>query len=261
MASMRHLARLVVVAAAICSSSTALAADHLMRVSEVMISKSNDTAIQFVELDDPSLESFPSNPYSLAIYNAAGTQQGQPVQFTVLANTQRFLVGTDAADTAFGTTRGATLPATLPADGQACFISAGNIKIMCLAWGCIQTQIVANVMVRAPSPPNDQSVQRQSNGTYQLATATPDATNIAGTMASNCPTEPDAAPMVDGPPLADAGLTPDSGGGGSADAGGNNNNGDDGGGCCNVEGSRGAAGTCLLALGVLLAFRRSRRSR
>jgi hypothetical protein len=130
---------------------------------------------------------------------------------------------------------------------------------MCLAWGCIQTQIVAGVMLRAPSPPNDQSVQRQSNGTYQLATPTPDADNVAGTLAANCPTEPDAPPMVDGPPVGgDAGLTPDSGTGGN-DAGGGSNNNDDGGGCCHVKGSRGAASAVLLALGVVLALRRSRR--
>jgi hypothetical protein len=226
-----------------------------MRVDEVLISQGGNTAVQFIELDDPGLEPFPSNPYGVEIYNAAGTKLGNTVQLTVAANTQRLFIATAAADP--GSTRDGTLPATLPADGQACFVrvmGAGNQKIMCLAWGCITTQITAPVMLRAPSPPDNQSVQRQTNGTYQLAAPTPDATNVAGTLASNCPTEPDAAPVLDGPLSPDAGVTPDSGSGG-----GGNNNGDDEGGCCQVEGSRGAAGACLLALGVMLALRRSRR--
>jgi hypothetical protein len=256
---MRHLAPLVVVTLAICSSSTAFGADHLMRVDEVLVSKDNDTSIQFVELDDPSLEPFPSNPYKLEIYNAQGTQVGPSIQLSVAPNTQRILVASANADTAFGTTRDATLTQTLPADGQACFISAGNIKIMCLAWGCIQTQIVANVMVRAPSPPNNQSVQRQTTGVYQLAAPTPDATNIAGTMAANCPTEPDAPPAVDGPISPDAGVSSDPAGMDAGSGSNNNNNDDDGGGCCQVEGTRGAGGAALLAFGVVLALRRSRR--
>jgi MYXO-CTERM domain-containing protein len=257
MGNMRCLAPFVVGGLAICSSSTVWAAEHLMRVDEVLISKNNDTSIQFVELDDPGLEPFPNNPYKLEIYNASGTRVGNAVTFTVAANTQRILVGTANADTAFGTTRDATLPATLPADGQACFLNAGDVKIMCLAWGCIQTQIVATNMVRAPSPPNDQSVQRQTSGAYQLATPTPDADNIAGVMAANCPTEPDAPPAVDGPISPDAGVIPDSAGAGAD--GGFNTGDDDSTGCCQVDGSRGAAGAGLLALGVVLALRRSRR--
>ena len=209
------------------------------------------------------MEPFPSNPYAVEIYNAAGTRLGNPVQLTIAPDTQRILVGTAAADTAFGTTRDATLPATLPADGQACFkIANANVKIMCLAWGCIQTQIVAPVMVRAPSPPNDQSVQRQSTGVYQLATPTPDAANVAGTMASNCPTEPDAAPLLDGPITPDSGV---SGGSSGIDAGGgNNNNGDDGGGCCQVD-ARAArlarccsrSVSCSRCAGLVLANRKS----
>jgi hypothetical protein len=254
---MRHLAPLVVVVLAICSSSTAFAVDHFMRIDEVLVSKDNATAIQFIELDDPSQESFPNNPYRLELYSAQGTLlPSGTVQFNITPGTQRLYIATAAADTAFGKTRDATLPVTLPADGQACFVSSLNTKIMCLAWGCIQSQIVGNVMLRAPSPPNDQSAQRQANGSYQLAAPTPDATNDPGTMAANCPTDPDAAPVLDGPltdgPLnADAGLTPDGGGG--------NNNNDDGGGCCHVEGSRGALGTFLLAFSVLIVLRRTRR--
>jgi hypothetical protein len=52
--------------------------------------------------------------------------------------------------------------------------------------------------------------------------------------------------------MADA-PTPDAPGGGD-----NNPGADDGGGCCQVDGTRGAVGTLLLALGVLLALRGSR---
>jgi hypothetical protein len=256
---MRHLARLVVVVLAICSSSTAFAADHLMRVDEVLISKTNpttsmpDTAIQFIELDDPMSEGFLSNPYRVELYNALGTQlPSGTVQFNLIPGTQRLFIATAAADPT--SVRDATLPVTLPADGQACFISSANIKIMCLAWGCIQSQVVGNVMLRAPSPPNDQSVQRQSNGTYQLAAPTPDAPNDPGTMAANCPTDPDAPPVVDGPPLnADAGVTPDAG------SGSNNENDENSGGCCRIKNSRGGADSFVLGIVILFIVRRGRR--
>ena len=91
------------------------------------------------------------------------------------------------------------------------------------------------------------SAQRQSDGTFQIATPTPNAANIAGTTMAACPTDP-----MDGPP--DAGVK---------DAPGNPNNGDAGltnpnnGGCCNVD-DRGAGGAILLALGTLVAIRRRR---
>src|SRR5690349_3963879 len=94
--SMRQVAGTVVVLLAIFTSTTALADEHLMRVDEVLISKDNNTAIQFVELYDPALEPFPTNPYRLEIYDAVGVSKGM-VQFTVSPNTQRILVGTAGA--------------------------------------------------------------------------------------------------------------------------------------------------------------------
>jgi hypothetical protein len=253
MATMRHLAPLVVGVLAICSSTKAYALEHLMRVGEVLISKNGDTGIQFVELEDPGLEPFPNPPYKLVLYDANATQLGSAITLNVPANTQRVYVSTGAADTAFGTTGDAQLGVTLPANGQACFVNAGNVNIMCLAWGCINTLVVG--AQRAPSPPDNMSVQRQALGGYQIATPTPDAANQAGTMAANCPTDPDA------PPTPDAGVPPDGGldSGTSPDGGGGNNNNGDGGGCCQVDGSRGAAGALLLAFVVLVALRTSRR--
>jgi hypothetical protein len=252
MASMRHLLQLVVVAVAICSASTAYALEHAMRVGEVLLSRNGSNTIQYIELQDQFQEPFP-NAYRLEVYNASATMIGM-VALNVPANTQRMLIATAAADTSFGTTRDATLPVTLPTDGQACFVNNANVKIHCVAWGCVTTVLVG--ATRAPSPPDGQSSQMQANGTYQVGTPTPDAANQAGAMAANCPTEPDAPPMVDGPS-----TMPDAGGSMNADAGnsgGNNNPGDDTG-CCQVKGSRGAAGAAFLALGVLLALRRSRR--
>jgi hypothetical protein len=252
---MRHLGRGVVVALAICSGSKAYAVDHLMKINEILRSKNGDTGVQFVELEDAFGESFPNNPYTLEVYDANATLVGS-VTLNVPASTTRYLVATAAAE--FDTNRDATLNVALPENGQVCFVR-GTFKIHCVAWGCLNTVLVG--AERAPTPPDNMSVQRQSPSGWQLATPTPDATNTAGTTVANCPTEPDAAPAVDGPPP-DAGVNPDAiDEGGDAGTGGNNNNGDDGGGCCEVNGARGAAGSIVLALGVLLALRRRRSAR
>lgn len=252
---MRNLGQILVVAAAVCASSKAYALEHLMKVGEVLVSKDGDTAIQYIELEDVA-EPFP-NSYRLEVYDAAAAQIGM-VALDVPQNVPvRLLVGTAAADAEFGTTRDADLPSTLPADGQACFVNNANVKIYCMAWGCIDTLLIG--AKRAPSPPDGMSSQLQGNFTYQVATPTPGAANQAGTMAANCPTDP-----VDGP--VDAGLIdaldpgpidaldPAHGDGGV----GGSDNGDDGG-CCQVDGSRSAYGFGVLALGVLLALRRRAR--
>ncbi|HEX5057875.1 MAG TPA: hypothetical protein VFV99_00890 [Kofleriaceae bacterium] len=233
-----------------------------MRVGEVLLSKNGDTGIQFIELEDPFGESFPSS-YTLQVFDAAGTQIGSSIALAVASGTTRMLIATAAAKTEFGTSaNGPTLTVALSENGQACFARTGNVRIHCVAWGCINTFIVATAQSRAPSPPDGQSAQIQSNGFYQLATPTPDTANTVGTTASNCPSEPDAPPPVDGPVTGgDGGVPPDAVDNGAGDAGNNggNNNGDDGGGCCQVDGSRSALGACLLGLGVVLALRRSRR--
>ena len=241
-------------------SSSVHAAEHLMHVSEVMLSNNNDTNIRFIELADPGLEPFPSPPYKVVVYNAAGTLVESATLFptatvpgTIPASTQRVYVATAQSDAMFSKTRDGTLTMPLPVDGQACFENGGGTKIHCVAWGCITTLAQAGAD-RAASPPTGQSAQRQANGMWHLAAPTADVTpNAAGTAAAACPTAPDAG-VVDGPVNTgpDAGVMPDAGGG-------NNNNPDDDGGCCQVDGPRGAAGVVLLAFFVGLVLRRRRR--
>lgn len=253
---MRQLGHIAVVVIAICAASKAYAVDHLMRISEVGLSKGGDTTIQFIELEDEFGESFPNNPYTLELFDADGGSLGM-LSLTIPASTTRYLVATAAADAAYGTTADVELTVALPTDGQVCF-TRGTFRIHCVAWGCVNTPIVSGQTQRVPSPPDDMSVQRQSNGTYQIATPTPDAANQAGTMAASCPTDPDAPPTVDGP--VDAGaidaLDPSSG-----DAGlhGDDVDGDDDGGCCEVHGRSSAFGSGVLALGLLFALRRRSR--
>ena len=78
------------------------AADHLMVVNEVLLSDDGDTDIQYVELADPVAESFPANPYTLGVYDDKGVSLGT-VSLTVAPGTQRYLISTAQADSAFGT--------------------------------------------------------------------------------------------------------------------------------------------------------------
>ena len=230
------------------SAGPAWAVDHQAIVDEVLVSKNNDTTIQFIEIQDPG-ESFPNDPYHLEIYDAAGTLiTGGNVNIgDVASGTTRIYVSTAAADTAFGTT-GIRMTATLPANGQACFINTGGVKIHCLAWGCITQQIIGSGNSRAPSPPDNLSAQLQSSFTYQLATPTPNAANIAGTIDVNCPTDP---PVDDFIPPDDFGIDAPAA---RPDAPTHENNG--GGGCCSASGGSGSA---LLALLVSASFLRRRR--
>jgi hypothetical protein len=244
---MRYLAPTVVATLAICTS-TAHANDHFMRVGEVLLSKNNDTANQYIELSDITQEPFPSE-YRLEVYDLAGGSIGM-MGLTIPPNTQRFLIATAGADTAFGTTRDATLSVILPAEGQACFARTNNTRIHCVAWGCPTTKINAPVTGLSEAPPDGMSAQIQSDGTFQIAAPTPDAANQAGTPTSPCPFADDVGP-IDAAPAVDAASTPDAGSG----------PGDDDSGCCQVDGSRGAWGPLLLAFIVMLSFQRRRRSR
>ncbi|HEU5054867.1 MAG TPA: MYXO-CTERM sorting domain-containing protein [Kofleriaceae bacterium] len=247
--------------------STALAQlqHHRMTPAEVLLSSGGDDAIQFVELSDPG-EPFPDDAYVLAVYDVDGVLIDS-VSFAVDAATTRFFVATAAADAEFGTTRDATLPVTLPAEGQVCFESETGTKFACMAWGCINnvlTGSTAGLSGRGAAPPDGQSLQRQGDGAYHVASPTPDASNAPGDAAPACPTDPDAGPSV-----IDAGNTgggadagpdsPDGGGGGGDGADGGD---DDDSGCgCGVNGPGGAASSLGLAVAALLvAFRRRRRA-
>jgi len=231
-------------------STRAYAAEHLMKINEILRSKNADTTVQFVELFDLSAvgESFPNGPYKLEVFDAGAVSLGvTTMTITPTPATGRY-IATAAADTAFATTRQDTLATVLPENGQACFENNLNNKIACLAWGCITTAAQVGIP-RAPTPPDGMSIQRQTDGTYQVAVPTPNAANIAGTTMAACPTDP-----MDMPP--DAGAFKDAPGNpNTGDAGLNNPN---NGGCCNVDGRRGMPGAFLLALGTLVVLRRRR---
>jgi uncharacterized protein (TIGR03382 family) len=89
------------------------------------------------------------------------------------------------------------------------------------------------------------SVQRQGDGTYQVATPTPNTANIAGSTIKACPTDPIDTVSDDLPLIEDA----------PRDAGNGNNGG--GGGCCQTS-NYDAPGAIVLALATLLGLRRRR---
>jgi hypothetical protein len=244
---MNRLVSSAIVVGLLGATSPAHAADHLMRISEVLLSQDGSTANQYIELVDPG-EPFPASPYELVIYDANAAMI-DTVSLPVPASTTRYYVSTAGADLEFGTDNDVELDVALPADGQVCFQN-GATRIHCIAWGCV-TPVTAGTQ-RGPTPPDGQSLQRQANGDYQLAAPTPDAANVAGVTMPACPSgTPDAGPAPDadpGAPDASPGEEPDAGGTGGGD--------DEGGGCCSA-GSRGeATGFAVLALGVLLVLRR-----
>jgi len=228
------------------SAAPALAADHLMKVGEVMLANAGgSTAVQFIELEDPGAEGFPSTPYVLEVYSAAGGTALNTYAMTLPSGTMRYVAATAQAQADFGFTAQTTLTATLPASGQACFRRNGGTpaNIHCFAWGTITGIVPGNSMNNGTSPANGMSVQRVSN-TYVVATPTPNAANSAGTV---------DMPMVDGPPATDAGVdapgaTPDAPGGNPVTPGDD----EDG---CSVGSGASWLGLAMLAL--LLLVRRS----
>jgi hypothetical protein len=157
---------------------------HLMKVGEVLLSAGGDPGVQYVELQDPG-EPFPDGTYDLEVFDA----DAQPVGTSVLGvppGTTRYLVATAAAETEFGVTADAALTVALPEDGQACFSRTIGTMIHCLAWGCVDTLVTASASTGA-SPPDGSSLQRQGGDVYHVATPTPDAANVAGTLEEPCP--------------------------------------------------------------------------
>ena len=248
---MKRLAMVLLVA----GTTLANAAEHQMRINEVLVSNNGSNAAQFVELHDLAIggESFPLGPYKLEVFDAAGVSIGSTsLTITPTPAIDRY-IATAAADTAFGTTRQDTLATVLPVNGQACFEDNANTKIQCVAWGCI-THFVQPGVVRAPTPPDGMSAQRQPDGTYTIAAPTPqNPTNATGTAGAACPTDPkDAAPPPDAAIPIDAPPNQN-----NTDAGIHDPN-QPGGGCCNVD-DRATVGTFVLALAVMSFSRRRRR--
>jgi hypothetical protein len=225
------------------ATSSAFAADHLMKVSEVLISQGGSTSSQFVELQDPTVESFPGNPYTIEVFNAAGASVGsQPL--TIAPSTSRFLIATAQAQIDFGVTAQAILTVALPADGQVCFTKTAG-RIHCFGWGTITSSVIGmNGTDTGPAPTDSHSVQRTASG-YFVGVPTPGAANI---MPPPFDMPPDAGTSVPDASAPDAsGPMPDAGNG-------NPNNPSDGGGC-NIGG--GASWLLLVGLAALVLIRRS----
>ncbi len=226
--------------------STAFAADHLMRIDEVMLSNQGSTASQFIEMEDPG-ESFPSPPYTLNIFDAAGNSLGT-VPLTIAAGTTRYLVATATAATQFGVTPNGTLAVALPANGQACF-QRSLFRIHCFAWGNVTSAIIASaggVNSTGASPPDGMSVQSIS-GVYTVGTPSPGAANSAAVPDAFVP--PDASVPPDS-------STPDTAPGIDAPGNTNPNNPKDDDDGCNVGAS--ASWFALVGLVGLVALRRRR---
>ncbi len=233
--------------------STALAADHLAKISEVMLSTNGDGTAQFVEIVTAA-EPYANDPYGIEVYDADANLI-DTVTFDMAGN-DTIYVASATAVTELLEPADVLLDITLPTDGQVCLIRDVGSNIHCIAWGCVNTLAgSASQTSTGPSPADGESLQRQSTGEYHLAAPTPDAANVAGTLAPACATAPDAGVPPDADPNAPdaAANAPDaSGGGGGDDDGG-------GGGCCQSSRDRGAAGSIGLALFGLAALGRRRR--
>ena len=179
-----------------------------MRVNEVMLGKDGNPDVQFVELLDSADQSFSPDdgPYGLKVFNAGGTQIAQhnfPPTFLPGKDTSLpILISNQAADTALGKTGDlhTDLPLSLPADaGRVCFTAkGGGDEVSCVAYGCYAQRDLANTNY-TPVPPGGQSVQRQgiqafdpNSGVFRIANPTPKATNVPGTVGTNCIPPPDA---------------------------------------------------------------------
>jgi len=197
------------------AASPASASFHLMKVSEVQLSRGGDATAQFVELQDSSDEPFPSSsgPYKVVVYDAAGAKVAAHDIGSALENptdaSQPFLIATA---TASGVTPDQALSVALPAGaGQVCFTNGpSESKVHCIAYGCVTT--VVGSADRGPVPPDGQSLQRQAGGALQLAAPTPDAANSAGTTSESCPSgTPTPTPSASPSPSPTSGPSPEPG--------------------------------------------------
>lgn len=194
--------RLLVTTALIAAPASAFAADHIMKVGEVLLSNNGSTTSQFVELEDSVQEPFPSPPYSIELFDAAGQSQGSQT-ITVPANTQRLLIATAQAQTDFGVTADAILTLTLPTNGQLCFKRGASALIHCLRWGTITTPVPAQSGTNPGASPGDGMSLQRSGNAYCVNTPTPDAANACPAVDAGPQPPVDAAtpdaPMIDAP--------------------------------------------------------------
>jgi hypothetical protein len=236
-----NTAIVVVTTSLLATVAPAHAADHLMKIGEVLLSQGGDGNVQFVELQDPG-EPFPASNYEIEVYNTNGGSVGV-VGLVVPAGTRRFLVATTAAATAFGVTADQNLTVALPNPGQVCFEKNGATRIHCLSWGTVNTPVMGTSGTASGAAPGDGQSLALSGASYVVGAPTPQ--NRAAGM-------PDAGPDVDSGAGVDAGGSPDGGGGPGADS-------DGGGGCgCRTTGSS-LAWTTVLCVAVLVTTLRRRR--
>jgi hypothetical protein len=150
--------------------AAAWTADHRMRVTEIKLAEGGGA---FVEVQDSAMEPFPSS-YHLSIFSGDGTPMG-----TQTLDKTAFVF--DTSPHAFDVN---ALP---PGVGQVCFTRGmgGSDHIHCLAYGCPASPITSEGGTNnAAAPTAGQSVQRQSDGTYDLAAPTKGTANASGTDAA-----------------------------------------------------------------------------
>ncbi len=163
-------------------TAPALASDHRMKIVEFKTGPN-----QFVELQDSVDEPFPTEPYKLVFYDAAGARLNSS---ELLANGLRstnlepYTVGTDpnTVDEFLG-----NIPIS-PRAGQICFTRGPDERrIHCVSYGCVTNPVSAEEgNDPAPAPRGTRSSHRQNSGRYQLASPTPDAANSQGERAFTC---------------------------------------------------------------------------
>lgn len=169
---------------ALFTAAPVYAAEHLMHVGEVLLSKDGDTSIQYIELSDKAAEPFPAAAYIVEVFGADGTSKGTIAldKAKLVSDQATFFIPTAAAATAFGKAADATLTLALETNGTACFGKPGtpNTYIHCLQWGTATAPAGTTGKVETgTSPPDGQSLSLQANGSYAVVAPSPKAANNA----------------------------------------------------------------------------------
>jgi hypothetical protein len=203
----RRLMLVLALSAALAApAAPAAASDHLMRVKEIAVSQGGDSTRQFVELQDSSNEPFPSPPYKLISYDAAGNEVGDQTVSTLVGppdETSPILLASvnwqvENPSPAVNQSLTITLP---QGAGQVCFTrGAEETPIDCMTYGCITSELSSESGgANGAVPPDGQSAQRDQFDVVTLGTPTPKAANTSGTPTVACPTPPEAPTIVTGP--------------------------------------------------------------
>ena len=177
-----------------------------MRIDEFAL-----TPDSFVELlkSGEGQEEFPDDqgPYKLVVYDGDGDEVGEHMIAPELLRAQTRPLFSDTHPQ-----KDEPLEVALPAVGQMCFTQGvGELKVDCVAWGCIATPVQQDI-TKVAAPDADLSEQRRGDApeVFNVASPTPKEVNIAGTAPPACPTEPEPEPTPD------PGPGPGSGGSGGA---------------------------------------------